>query len=91
MFFTALTLDGLSLVFALSGLCVFVIPNLLINLGGVFLGFLMYIQTGSSMKKPGKRIMKKIGISALIEFIPVLAGFVPIWTLTVYSHLKKTS
>ncbi len=111
MGFIAIVLDALSLIFALSGLCIFILPNLLISLGGAFLGYLMYIQTGSHLQKPQRynkkiektsvkkkmdpkkiitrKILKRMGLGALIEHIPLIAGFIPIWTIAVFLHFKQ--
>ncbi len=99
----ALILDGLSFLFAITALDTLFIPSLLLIVGGFFLGALMFIKTGSFMKKKdpkklekgiqkqlSKKIFKKLGLSSLGEIIPFIGGIIPVWSISVYLHLKET-
>ena len=67
-------------------------------LGLVFIGGLMFIQSGEitgtkgakkALKKTGGKVLKRIGLSFLGEVIPYFGGLAPCWTLAVYFHFRN--
>ncbi len=96
----SLTMDAVSLLLTLTGLCALSFIN---YIGAFFLISIMYVHTGSIMSKKSsskmqavlkkqfkKKIFKKIGLSALIEIIPLIGGIIPVWTISTYLHLKQS-
>ena len=64
----------------------------------IFVGGLMFIGSGEvitttktqkAVKKLGGKILKRLGLSFLIELIPVVGSAAPCWVLAVYFHLKR--
>ena len=90
MFLVALFFDLISLVLLMFALDDFGILDLLAL---VFVGGLMLIHSGSitgtsGLEKIKKKMMKRLGLSFLIEIIPIVGSACPSWTVAVYYHLK---
>ena len=67
-------------------------------LGLVFIGGLMFVQSGEitstkgtkkALKKAGGKVLKRVGLSFLGELIPYFGGIAPCWILAVYFHFKN--
>ncbi len=72
--------------------------------GLIFVGGLMFLHSGTITKKGGmqeagtimgeeteklaKKKLKRLGLSFLGEIIPYFGNLAPLWTITVYFHLK---
>ncbi len=111
----ALFLDALSFIFTITTIDVYLIPSLILIIGGFILGLLMFICTGSAVKKQSpqdiqknldkktdtksspvsgfvkKKLLKKLGIASIGEIIPILGGFLPVWSISVYLHFKEVN
>ncbi|MDD5606651.1 MAG: hypothetical protein PHN37_02190 [Candidatus Pacebacteria bacterium] len=96
MILIALIMDTISLVLLLTGLDLLSFLNII---GGFFLGGLMFAHTGTFLKKKdskkiteeiSKKIIKKLGLASLGEIIPIIGGIIPVWSLSVYSHLRNS-
>lgn len=100
MFMIAGSLDLAGLViFILSlfgvGIAISFIPDII---GLVFLGSLMYFRTGhvtisrsagKTIRKSGRKIFKRLGLSFVGELIPFFGDIAFCWTLAVYFELKN--
>lgn len=101
MFMTAGFIDLLGMFLLLFGLDDL---GVLDTTGLIFVGGLMYLHSGTITKKRGmqeagtimgektqksaKKILKRLGLSFLGEIIPYFGNLAPLWTITVYFHLK---
>lgn len=97
MFFIAILLDlfgllclALNFFFGIGEILSF-IPDFL---GLFIIGGWMLIRSGiitetKGVKKMGTKIFKRLGLSFLVELIPVVGNVAPCWTLAVYFELKN--
>lgn len=91
MFLTAGIIDLIGLIILLFGLDDFAILDVI---GLVFIGGLMFISSGSMTETKGSKniknkILKRLGLSFLVEIVPVLGSLSPSWTIAVFLHLKN--
>ncbi len=100
MFMVAGSLDLIGLILLILdfigiGLALSFIPDII---GLVFLGSWMYFRTGhvtisrsagKTIRKSGRKILKRLGLSFAGELIPLFGDIAFCWTLAVYFELKN--
>ena len=95
MFAIAVLLDLVGLVLLCFALDDFWITD---AIGAVLIGGWMFFRmgrvittkrAGKVVKKSGKKILKRLGLSFFVEIVPWVGGIAPCWTLAVYFELKN--